>query len=450
MRRYSSNDRPQGTTWSSVNIQAGILRWMPAAALGLVSVISYIDRNTLALLAPTILRETGLSATQYGFVVSAYSIAFMIGNPIWGRALDRIGLRRGMIAAVSLWSVASAAHALAGGFWGFAAARAMLGLGEGAAAPGGLRTVMQTLPPLSRARGIALTYSGGSAGAILTPIIMAPIAAIWGWRAAFLATGLFGALWIVGWLALSRRPDLARPELARPELARPELAQPDDAVDHAVDARTAATTTRPRVSDPRLWALLLGYSLGALPLGFVVYCSSLYLSRKLGMSQLAIGKVLWVPPLGSEIGIFFWGWLADRLARRADTLTAVARLLPIAVFLGLPLALAPYSNQFGAGVVLAQFFGAMFVASAFQVLVISWGAEVFAREHAGFVGGVASGAYGAGLALLMPLFGRLFDAQRYGVAFALAALCPVIGYACFRLLGTPAGEAALSGERVQT
>ncbi len=449
-----------------------MLRWLPASALGLVSVISYIDRNTLALLAPTILRERGLSATQYGFVVSAYSIAFMIGNPIWGRALDRIGLRRGMIAAVSLWSVASAAHAFAGGFWGFAAARAMLGLGEGAAAPGGLRTVMHTLPPHSRARGIALTYSGGSAGAILTPIIIAPIAAIWGWRAAFWATGLFGALWIVGWVALSRRPELAQPELAQSELAqselsqselsqpevrhfehaRIELARPDGAVavDHAVDARTAATTTRPRVSDPRLWALLLGYSLGALPLGFVVYCSSLYLSRKLGLSQLAIGKVLWVPPLGSEMGIFFWGWLADRLARRADTLTAVARLLPIAVLLGLPLALAPYANQFGVAVVLAQFFGAMFVASAFQVLVISWGAEVFAREHAGFVGGVASGAYGAGLALLMPLFGRLFDAQRYGIAFALAALCPVIGYACFRLLGTPAGEAALSGERLQT
>jgi ACS family hexuronate transporter-like MFS transporter len=390
-----------------------IERWAPAASMALVTVISYVDRNTLALLAPTILRETRLSATEYGFVVSAYSIAFMLGNPIWGRAIDRIGLRRGMIAAVALWSIASTAHAFAAGFWALAAARAVLGLGEGAAAPGGLRTVMQTLPPLNRARGIALTYSGGSAGAILTPIVIAPIAAIWGWRGAFWATGLFGALWIVGWLALSRRPDLARPER-----------------EHPADARTA--TTRPRVSDRRLWGFLLAYSLGALPLGFVVYCSSLYLSRELGLSQIAIGKVLWVPPLGSEFGIFFWGWLADRLTRRADTLVAVSRLLPIAVLLGLPLALLPYSHRFE--LVLAQFFVAMFVASAFQVLVISWGTQVFAREHAGFVGGVASGAYGAGLALLMPLFGRLFDAHQYGIAFALVALCPVVGYACFRLL----------------
>jgi MFS transporter, ACS family, aldohexuronate transporter len=393
-----------------LDLLAFIARWLPAASMSVVSIISYVDRNTLALLAPTILRETRLSATQYGLVVSAYSIAFMVGNPLWGRALDRIGLRRGMIAAVALWSIASTAHAFAGGFWGLAAARAVFGLGEGAAAPGGLRTVMQTLPPLNRARGIALTYSGGSAGAILTPIVIAPIAAIWGWRGAFWATGLFGALWIAGWLVLSRRSDLARP-------------------DDAADARTT-TTMRPSVSDPRLWAFLLAYSLGALPLGFVVYTSALYLSRELGLSQLAIGRVLWVPPLGSELGIFFWGWLADRIARRTDTLTAVSRLLPLAVVLGLPLAMAPYSHRFG--LVLAHFFAAMFVASAFQVLVISFGAEVFAREHAGFVGGVASGAYGAGLALTMPLFGRLFDAQRYGLAFALAALCPVIGYACFR------------------
>ena len=81
----------------------------------LVSVISYVDRNTLALLAPTILRDLHLSAEQYGMVISAFSIAYMLGNPVWGRALDRIGLRRGMTTAVSLWTVASALHADAGG-----------------------------------------------------------------------------------------------------------------------------------------------------------------------------------------------------------------------------------------------------------------------------------------------------------------------------------------------
>jgi hypothetical protein len=121
-------------------------RWAPTLTMMLVSLISYIDRNTLALLAPTILRETHLTAEQYGWIISAFSIAYMLGNPLWGRVLDAVGVRRGMLSAVSLWTAASASHALASGFWSFAAARTVLGFGEGATFPGGLRTAMQTLP----------------------------------------------------------------------------------------------------------------------------------------------------------------------------------------------------------------------------------------------------------------------------------------------------------------
>ncbi len=398
----------------------GLGRWLPAGSMMLVSVISYVDRNTLALLAPTILEQTRISTAQYGLAVSGYSIAFMLGNPLWGRVLDRVGLRAGMTAAVALWTLASGSHGFARGFAGFAAARALLGLGEGAAAPGGLRTVMQTLPASSRSRGIALTYSGGSAGAVLTPLVITPVAALFGWRGAFGFTFAIGLAWIAGWLLLSRRAELR--------------ATPADGAEAAGEASVAGP--QPRFSDPRLWGFLLGYALGALPLGFVVYCSALYLHRVLGLSQLAIGALLWLPPLGSELGIFFWGWLADRVARGAGSrLAAVRRLLPFAAVLSLPLALLPHLHALAP--VLALFFLAMFAAAAFQLLIISYGAEVFSRQHAGYLAGIGSGAYGAGLALAMPLFGRLFDLRAYGLAFALATLCPLCGYACFRRLSGP-------------
>src|SRR5712672_2226210 len=133
-------------------------RWIPAFSMLAVSLISYIDRNTLAILAPTILRETGLSNREYGFIISAFSIAYMLANPVWGRILDRIGVRRGMTMAVSVWTIASAAHAFASGFRSFALARGVLGFGEGATFPGGLRTVIQTLPAAQRSRGIAIAY----------------------------------------------------------------------------------------------------------------------------------------------------------------------------------------------------------------------------------------------------------------------------------------------------
>jgi ACS family hexuronate transporter-like MFS transporter len=401
-----------------------LVRWLPATAMMLVSIISYIDRNTLALLAPSILEQTHLSTAQYGLAVSGYSLAFMLGNPLWGRLLDRVGLRAGMTAAVLLWTLASASHGVARGFLGFAAARVVLGLGEGAAAPGGLRTVTQTLPAASRSRGIALTYSGGSAGAILTPLVITPVAAMFGWRAAFFFTGALGAAWIGGWLLLSRRQDIR--------------------ADRSVDVGGtggAQEPDRPRFSDPRVWGFLLGYALGALPLGFVVYCSALYLHRVLGMAQTEIGKLLWLPPLGSELGIFFWGWLADRLARGEpgqSKLVSVRKLLPIATLLSLPLGLLPHLH--GLPPVLGLFFLAMFAAAAFQLLMISYASDVFPSQHAGYVAGLGSGAYGAGLALLMPLFGRLFDLHRYGPAFALAAACPVLGSLCFRRLAARAAD----------
>src|SRR5689334_693093 len=185
-----------------------IRQWTPAASMLAVSLISYIDRTTLAILAPTILKETGLSGEQYGWIISAFSVAYMVANPLWGRILDRAGLRKGMTAAVSCWTVASAAHAFAAGFWSFGAARAVLGFGEGATFPGGLRTVVQTLPARQRGRGLAVAYSGGSLGAVITPLVVTPIFQWWGWRGAFWFTGLIGALWLAVWAVISRRPDI--------------------------------------------------------------------------------------------------------------------------------------------------------------------------------------------------------------------------------------------------
>src|ERR1035437_8137778 len=192
----------------AAGMRVGIGRWVPAGAMLAVSLISYIDRNTLALLAPTILRETGLSGEQYGFIISAFQIAYMLANPVWGKILDRAGLRRGMTVAVSCWTVASVAHAFAGGLWSFAAARAALGFGEGATFPGGLRTVVQTLPEDRRGRGLAVAYSGGSLGAVVTPLVVTPIFLWWGWRGAFWFTGMAGLAWLGLWAVVSKRPEI--------------------------------------------------------------------------------------------------------------------------------------------------------------------------------------------------------------------------------------------------
>ncbi len=379
----------------------------------LVSLISYVDRSTLALLAPTILKETHLSGEQYGFIISAFSVAYMVSNPLWGWILDRAGLRRGMTLAVSWWTVASVAHAFAGGFWSFGAARAALGFGEGATFPGGLRAVVQTLGPEHRGRGLAVAYSGGSLGALITPLIVTPIFLWWGWRAAFWFTGLIGAAWLVMWSVVSRRKDVAAP------------------------AREAVSATaRPRLGDRALWAFMSAYALGALPLGFVLYSAALYLAKPLDHSQEFIGRVLWIPPLGWEAGYFFWGWLSDRGLRRGEPrIAGLGRLLGLCTILNLVFGGVPWMANVWC--VLAAMFLAMFVAAGFVVLAVAYATHVYASDHAGLIAGTGAGSWSLLVAIMMPLFGRLFDLHRYDDAFWIAAAIPPAGYAGWRWLSRP-------------
>jgi ACS family hexuronate transporter-like MFS transporter len=313
-----------------------------------------------------------------------------------------------MLAAVSFWTLASASHAFAAGFLGFAIARAALGFGEGATFPGGLRAVTQTLQPSQYARGIALAYSGGSLGAIVTPLLLTPIAVWWGWRVGFLFTGAVGLAWISLWLIVSRRPDV--------RAFRPP---------RAADAGGA----KPSLKDPRVWGFMLSYALGGLPIGFVMYGAAIYLDQ-LGKTQIEIGKVLWIPPLGWELGYFAWGTLCDRMCRgSSNPLAILRRLMAAAAVLSLPLALTPVLPWFP--LVLLEMFFAMFVAAGFVILSLGHATRIFSPSYSGLIAGLGAGTWSAVVALTMPLFGRLFDLHRHDLAFLLASLVPPMGFAAW-------------------
>src|SRR6266566_3668098 len=117
--------------------------WVPCLGMALCSWLSFVDRQVLTILSPTIIKDTGLTNQNFTDAASFFFLAYTLGNPVWGSVLDRIGLRVGMLLGVAIWTGASASHAFMGSFLGFAVARGVLGLGEGVTFPGGLRTAVE-------------------------------------------------------------------------------------------------------------------------------------------------------------------------------------------------------------------------------------------------------------------------------------------------------------------
>ncbi len=373
----------------------------------LLSFLSYVDRNTLAILSQTILRETGLSAEQYGWMISAFSAAYLVGNPLWGRALDRFGLRAGLAVSVTLWTIASMSHAFVTTVLGFAMARAALGFGEGATFPAGLRAATQTLRPDERGRGVAVAYSGASLGAIATPLVVTPIALRWGWHGAFFFTGALGAIWLALWAWVS--------------------------TDSRLELRTRnRDVPRLRMGRP-IWGFMAAYALGGVPLGFVLYDAPIHLSRALGCTQATLGHVLWIPPLGWEVGYFFWGSLIDRATRRGASASATGWFFSMLSVLALTLAAASFVPT--AAGVLVLLFVAMFASAGFVIVSLTETTRLHSVEHGAYLAGLGAGSWSGLMMILMPIFGRLLDRADYTAAYGIAALCPLLGALIWRALG---------------
>ena len=161
----------------------------------------------------------------------------------------------------------------------------------------------------------------------------------------------------------------------------------------------------------------------------MLYLSPLYLGRVHGLTQSQLGHVLWIPPLGWEIGYFFWGWLVDRYA--AFNARPVWLFVLLAI-LALPFALVPRASS--AAVVLALMFLATFAAAGFIVASLRSAALVYSRDQSALVAGIGAGAWSALVALLLPLLGRWFDQRLYAAAFQLVALLPLAGAAAWAWL----------------
>jgi ACS family hexuronate transporter-like MFS transporter len=385
--------------------------------MALCSWLSFVDRQVLAILSPTIMKDTGLTPQHFTDAASFFFLTYTLGNPVWGSVLDRFGLRVGMLLAVAIWTAASMSHAAMTTFVGFAVARAVLGLGEGATFPGGLRTAVETLPATLRARGIALSFSGGTIGAVMMPLLLGPLAIEYGWRAAFITTGVLGLGWMLLWFVIARPPFL--PPTA-PKTAR---------------------LTWPKLYERRVWALIFSYALPAISPGPILTILALYLSGRLGLSQAELNSVVWIPPLTWGIGYFFWGWAADKFG--ANNRRPIGMFLLLTV-LSLTLGFVTWTRDVNIAIALLSL--STFIGGGFQMVALKVGSFAFPREQAAMMSGIASGAWSLVNFMLLRAIGPWsgwMNAGRWEEIFWLIALLPAAGITLWYLLSLTEREPVL-------
>jgi MFS transporter, ACS family, hexuronate transporter len=309
------------------------LRWGIIGLVFLATLINYIDRLTVSVLAPVITTDLQLSNLQYASLGTWFLLAYTISQGLSGRMYDRIGTRLGFALSITVWSVAAMLHALARGLGSLSVFRFLLGLGEAGNWPGAAKTVAECFPVRERAFGMAIFNSGAALGSVIAPPLIVWLQLQYGWQATFLITGTLGFLWLALWWAVYQTPDKHR-WLSNQERQLIRDGQTE------VSEQKAAPSWRALLGYRQVWALVLGRLLVDPVWWLYITWLPLFLNKVHGFDLKKIGLFAWVPYVaadaGSLLGGFTSGWLIKHgwsvnAARRA-TIIFSAMLMPAGIF----------------------------------------------------------------------------------------------------------------------
>ena len=316
----------------------GRYRWAICALLFTVITINYIDRQIIGVLKPVIEDDLGWSEVDYGNIVTAFQASYGIGLLVVGRWLDRVGTRKGIAIALAVWSIAAAFHAGARTVLHFILARVVLGLSESAAYPGAVKSIAEWFPRRERALGVGILNAGANVGVVLTPIIAIGIAGAWGWRTAFLVTGLLGLVVLWLWLRFFQRPSDHK------GLTAEERAW----IDHDGEVDLAAPLGwKQAIRQRQAWFFICGKFFTDPVWYLFLFWLPDFLAKTQGMELFpkgstgifaTIGPALVGVYLLADIGSVAGGWLSSRLVANGWTVNRARKTtLLVAALLALPL-----------------------------------------------------------------------------------------------------------------
>jgi ACS family hexuronate transporter-like MFS transporter len=383
------------------------LRWTILALLFSITVINFVDRQTLSILAPKLKETFHFNSTEYGRIVACFQFGMMVAEFPMGIMMDRLGARFGFSFAVLWWSLATGLHAFGRSVWTFGLLRFWMGTGECANFSGAMKVVTRWFPENERTLAVGVFNGGSMIGSILAPPLIVALNQWFGWQMAFLVPSIFGVIWVICWRRIYRiRAGEERCALGGP----------------APQSVSALELLRYR----QTWALMLCRFLAGPVMQFFWYWMPDYLYNVRGMSLVAIGAFSWLPYLLGDAGSIGGGWMAGRMLSKG---VAPARTRGITMTIGaicclgsLAVVAAP-NVAWAIAIIGVVLFGHTFY-SANMFASIS---DLFPASAVGRVTGLTGLSGGLG-GILFPLAtGYLVDHYSYAPAFTIAAVLPLAG-----------------------
>jgi MFS transporter, ACS family, hexuronate transporter len=395
---------------ASAEDPGGRLRWLVVGVLVLSTALSFVDRQVLAALAPVLKEQFNLSNFGYGWVVSAFSLAYAVFAPVAGLLVDRVGLTVGISAAVTLWSLAGVATGFAGGLGSLLTCRAALGAAESVGIPATAKGFALYLKPHERAMGTALNQVGISIGMVAAPLLVGWLAAAYGWRVAFVATGVAGLAWVPLWLLTARRVP----------------------VPAATGSRAGSATL---ARDWRLWALAAANVLMMTVYSLWMNWTTVFLVSVHGLSMVdANRQFALIPPVFASLGGLSGGWLSMRWAKAGAGLYAAR--LRVCVISGVALtttAIVPFVP--GAALATAFISLSFFMAVAMSVNIYAMPLDLYGSRRAAFAVSVLTASYGLMQTVASPIFGWVIDRFGFGPVCGVCGVLPLASLVLLAIVG---------------
>lgn len=407
------------------------LRWWVITLIAIATIINYIDRQSLPALWPSIAGDIYPDKTAdehkeiYAFISVVFILSYAFGQAIFGKIFDWVGTRIGFALSISLWSIATALHALARSTASFSLFRGILGIAEAGNWPGATKGNAEWFPTKERALAQGIFNSGAAIGGIVSLPLIGFLSIYFSWQAIFILVGLVGLLWLIPWLFLVKSPPKSHPWLSNEEREYILTGQQNQQLD-SKDGEGYNPATKDMLSHKQSWGVIIA-SAAIDPIWWLfVFWIPIYLSEVYGMDVKGIGIYGWVPYVGAMFGAWFGGLFAQNRLNAGWTVDKTRKFtITLGCLIMLPALLAMASPGAPVNAVLLMaliLFGFQTSVGNIQTLP----GDFFGGKSVGTLAGLAGMAAKLGAMALTSLVPWLTAGGNYTPAFIIGAGLAVI------------------------